>query len=338
MLQSPPAEPGMHEEEVDTPALLLDLDAFEANLDAMAALLAPTGVKLRAHAKTHKSPVIARLQMLRGAVGQCVQKVGEAEALAWGGIPDILVSNQIVGSGKLARLAARLPDADLRRAVDAGLDPWARARPHERRGVLQRVLGDPDRDRGQQAEGADAMRRQREGFQRDLIEDLIPFVQTNYRVHADREHRAIAGLSLGGAQALGTGLSHLDLFSRVAGLSPALGAGLVVDTTGALFGWGLGARGSGRIGDRDWRGAQPDMFRLRGGRKKGEGGYSGLARVQRGWRCAMASVPCSSPVSPGPPCLRWPSCRCHRAPSAGCSRPRSSGSSCTGSPSRCCGR
>ncbi|GAA5931247.1 hypothetical protein JCM3775_004974 [Rhodotorula graminis] len=65
-------------------------------------------------------------------------------------------------------------------------------------------------------------------------------------------------------------------------LSPALGAGLVVDTTGALFGWGLGARGSGRIGDRDWRGAQPDMFRLRGGRKKGEGGYSGLARVQCG--------------------------------------------------------
>jgi enterochelin esterase-like enzyme len=68
------------------------------------------------------------------------------------------------------------------------------------------------------------MRRQREGFQRDLIEDLIPFVQANYRVHADREHRAIAGLSLGGAQALGTGLSHLDLFSRVAGFSPALGA------------------------------------------------------------------------------------------------------------------
>src|ERR671912_1284325 len=106
MLQSPPAEPGMREEEVDTPALLLDLDAFEHNLDLMAALLAPTGVKLRAHAKTHKSPVIARLQMARGAVGQCVQKVGEAEILAWGGIPDILVSNEVVGARKLARLAA----------------------------------------------------------------------------------------------------------------------------------------------------------------------------------------------------------------------------------------
>ncbi len=106
MLQVPPAFAGMREEEVDTPALIIDLDAFEFNLDTMAALLAPTGVKLRAHAKTHKSPVIARLQMARGAVGNCVQKVAEAEVLAWGGIPDILVSNEIVGAAKLARLTA----------------------------------------------------------------------------------------------------------------------------------------------------------------------------------------------------------------------------------------
>jgi D-serine deaminase-like pyridoxal phosphate-dependent protein len=96
----------MREDEVDTPALLIDLDAFEYNLDRMAALLAPTGARLRAHAKTHKSSVIAHLQIARGAVGQCVQKVAEAEALAWGGVPDILVSNEIVGASKLARLAA----------------------------------------------------------------------------------------------------------------------------------------------------------------------------------------------------------------------------------------
>jgi D-serine deaminase-like pyridoxal phosphate-dependent protein len=96
----------MREEEVDTPALLLDLDAFEHNLDAMAALLAPTGTTLRAHAKTHKSPVIALAQMRRGAIGQCVQKVAEAEALAWGGVPDILVSNEVIAPRKLARLAA----------------------------------------------------------------------------------------------------------------------------------------------------------------------------------------------------------------------------------------
>jgi len=106
MPQPPPAAPGMPEDEIDTPALLLDLDAFEFNLDRMAAFLAPTGTKLRAHAKTHKSPVIAHLQIARGAIGQCVQKVGEAEILAWGGVPDILVSNEVVGAPKLARLAA----------------------------------------------------------------------------------------------------------------------------------------------------------------------------------------------------------------------------------------
>ena len=106
MLQNPPARPGMREDEVDTPALLIDLDAFEYNLDTMAAHLAGTGAKLRAHAKTHKSPVVAHQQIARGAVGQCVQKVAEAEALAWGGVQDILVSNEVVGADKLARLAA----------------------------------------------------------------------------------------------------------------------------------------------------------------------------------------------------------------------------------------
>ena len=120
MLQSPPAQPGMREDEIDTPALIVDLDAFEYNLDHMAALLAPTGVKLRAHAKTHKSPVIAKLQMARGAVGQCVQKVGEAEILAWGGIPDILVSNEVVGAAKLARLCALSRIAKVAVCVDDG--------------------------------------------------------------------------------------------------------------------------------------------------------------------------------------------------------------------------
>ncbi len=116
MLQAPPAEPGMREDEIDTPALVIDLDAFEHNLDTMAALLAPTGAKLRAHAKTHKSAVIAKLQMARGAIGQCVQKVAEAEQLAWGGIPDVLVTNQVVSPRKLARLAA-----DARRDAQSGV-------------------------------------------------------------------------------------------------------------------------------------------------------------------------------------------------------------------------
>ena len=106
MPQPLPAQPGMRLDEVDTPALVLDLAAFEANLDRMAGALDGTGVRLRAHAKTHKSPVIAHLQIARGAIGQCVQKVAEAEVLAWGGVPDIMVTNQVVGAAKLARLAA----------------------------------------------------------------------------------------------------------------------------------------------------------------------------------------------------------------------------------------
>ena len=118
MLQSPPAQPGMREDEIDTPALVIDLDAFEYNLDHMAALLAPTGAKLRAHAKTHKSPVIALQQIARGAVGQCVQKVAEAEILAWGGVKDILVSNEVVGAAKLARLVALARIAKVAVCVD----------------------------------------------------------------------------------------------------------------------------------------------------------------------------------------------------------------------------
>jgi len=62
-----------------------------------------------------------------------------------------------------------------------------------------------------------------EKFSRDLIEDVIPFIQSRYRTIADREHRAIAGLSMGGGQALSIGLNHLDLFSYVAGFSAAIG-------------------------------------------------------------------------------------------------------------------
>lgn len=105
-MQPPPAQPGMRVDQIDTPALLIDLDALDYNLDRMADLLRPTGARLRAHAKTHKSPVIARQQIARGAVGSCVQKVGEAEMLAWGGIPDILVSNEIISPAKMARLIA----------------------------------------------------------------------------------------------------------------------------------------------------------------------------------------------------------------------------------------
>ncbi|HUF86199.1 MAG TPA: DSD1 family PLP-dependent enzyme [Thermohalobaculum sp.] len=106
MTVPPPAAPGMKLAEVETPALLIDLDAFERNLRAMAEAVGPTGLRLRPHAKTHKSPVIARRQLALGAVGVCCQKVSEAEVLADGGVDDVLVTNQVVGARKLERLAA----------------------------------------------------------------------------------------------------------------------------------------------------------------------------------------------------------------------------------------
>ena len=159
MLQPPPAEPGAPEAEIDTPALILDLDAFEANLDRMAALLAPTGTKLRAHAKTHKSPVIARLQMARGAIGQCVQKVAEAEVLAWGGIPDILVSNEVVGARKLARLAALAGIAKVAVCADDAPQIDAIAAAAEAAGVRLPVLVEIDTGAGRcgVAPGPDAV-------------------------------------------------------------------------------------------------------------------------------------------------------------------------------------
>ena len=100
-MSRPPAQPGMPFSEVDTPALLIDLDAFERNLRRMADAAAKAGVRLRPHAKTHKSSTIARLQMEHGAVGVCCQKVSEAEILARGGISDILISNEIAGAQKV---------------------------------------------------------------------------------------------------------------------------------------------------------------------------------------------------------------------------------------------
>jgi D-serine deaminase-like pyridoxal phosphate-dependent protein len=89
---------------VDTPALVVDLDAFEKNLATMARFARESKIRLRPHAKTHKCVEIAKRQIALGAVGQCVQKVGEAEVLVNGGIADVLVSNQIVGDAKLDRL------------------------------------------------------------------------------------------------------------------------------------------------------------------------------------------------------------------------------------------
>jgi D-serine deaminase-like pyridoxal phosphate-dependent protein len=106
--------------EIETPALVVDLDIMESNMDKMMQFLkdAGAGVGIRPHAKTHKTPEIAMMQMKKGALGICCAKLGEAEAMAEGGVPDILIANQTIGEKKIQRLAALSKKTDLKAAVD----------------------------------------------------------------------------------------------------------------------------------------------------------------------------------------------------------------------------
>jgi D-serine deaminase-like pyridoxal phosphate-dependent protein len=114
----PPATIGLPLADVDTPALVLELDAFEANLRRLVESLAGRPVKVRPHAKNHKCPQIALRQIALGAVGVCCQKVSEAEALVEGGVADVLISNEVVGPVKLRRLAALAKQARIAVCAD----------------------------------------------------------------------------------------------------------------------------------------------------------------------------------------------------------------------------
>lgn len=112
-----PAKPGMDESEIQTPCLVLDLDALERNVKKMGDYAKAHGMRHRVHGKMHKSVDVAKLQeRLGGAVGVCCQKVSEAEVFARGGIKDILVSNQVRDPLKIDRLA-RLPKLGARTIV-----------------------------------------------------------------------------------------------------------------------------------------------------------------------------------------------------------------------------
>jgi 3-hydroxy-D-aspartate aldolase len=114
-----PAEVGMDLEQVQTPALIVDLEVFERNVATLRERLQAAGVRLRAHAKTHKSVDIARYQLEHGgACGICCQKVAEAEVMVAGGIGDVLVSNQVVDAAKIERLARLAGKARMLVCVD----------------------------------------------------------------------------------------------------------------------------------------------------------------------------------------------------------------------------
>jgi D-serine deaminase-like pyridoxal phosphate-dependent protein len=99
-----PGAIGLPVQQLDTPALILDLGAVERNLDRMDEALAATTVRARPHTKTHKVPNLALEQLRRGAIGICCAKLGEAEVMAAGGVGPILLTTEVVGEAKIRRL------------------------------------------------------------------------------------------------------------------------------------------------------------------------------------------------------------------------------------------
>lgn len=104
--------------EFGTPAVVVDLDRVERNIARVQAICEDAGVAMRPHVKTHKSPVLARMQRDAGARGITCQKLGEAEVMADGGLDDILISYNLYGAHKMGRLAALLRRANVTVAAD----------------------------------------------------------------------------------------------------------------------------------------------------------------------------------------------------------------------------
>lgn len=106
--------------QIDTPAVLIDLNIAEANIDRYQAYCDQHGLRLRPHIKTHKLPKLAKRQVEAGAVGICCQKISEAEAMiAEGGIDDVQITYNIVGANKLARLRALAGKVNLSVVADS---------------------------------------------------------------------------------------------------------------------------------------------------------------------------------------------------------------------------
>ncbi len=130
--------------ELDTPVLLLDIDALKANIDLMASFFADKPSGLRPHFKSHKCTKIARMQMEAGAVGITCAKLGEAEVVADAGIADMLIANQIVGKHKIARLMELAKRANPMVAVDAAANVQDLSSAAVSAGVTVRVLVEVD--------------------------------------------------------------------------------------------------------------------------------------------------------------------------------------------------
>ncbi len=188
-----PALPGMDEGDIQTPCLILDLDALERNVRKMGERARAMGVRHRAHGKMHKSVDVAKLQEALGdSVGVCCQKVSEAEVFVRGGIKDVLVSNQVRDAAKIDRLA-RMPKLGARILV---------------------CVDDPDNVADLSAAA------QKHGTELECLVEIdcgagrCGVTTSQDVVHIARLIDAAPGLKFGGIQAYQGAMQHLDLYEE----------------------------------------------------------------------------------------------------------------------------
>ena len=145
---------GFEKWDLDTPALMLDLDLLENNIARIAARCKACGVHWRPHTKGNKTPAIAHKLLDAGAIGVTCAKLGEAEIMAASGIKDILVANQVVGERKMARLAHVQRHADVMVAIDHPVHVNMISEAAQAVGVSVRVLVELDVGMGRCGVGA----------------------------------------------------------------------------------------------------------------------------------------------------------------------------------------
>lgn len=134
----------MNVSELETPAVVVDLDRLQANIDALACYLGEHNIACRPHVKTHKIPAIARLQVDAGAIGIACQKTSEAEVMADAGFDDILIPYNIIGPAKLERMMNLARRVKLSVAADSAFTVRAYAEAAQKKGIELSVLVECD--------------------------------------------------------------------------------------------------------------------------------------------------------------------------------------------------
>ena len=129
--------PGTPMEELDTPCLVIDMDAMDHNMNVIADFYSTRSSKLRGHSKNHKTPAIALRQIRRGGTvgGVCAGKVSEAEVMVHGGVPSVFITSEVVGELKIDRLCALAAQAELMVACDNADNAQALSQAAQARGV-----------------------------------------------------------------------------------------------------------------------------------------------------------------------------------------------------------